>query len=215
MRTVRRLLMSVAAVMVLMLAGSLPVMAGPAVPPYLPPYQGIALTGTDPHKTKCDRSAQLIKTFTIEGRDGASLGTVYYYYSAYCETNWFVVKTSVPNATVLKEIKDPFDSPKCEGVKDYCVDDTWVYWYREIDQAQTSHSVQVYAPGDTTVETQVWIYDGDGYLMSLDRVFLWGSPEIAAREAESQRRYDEEMRRQLCGDSGDSGADSCDPNMIR
>lgn len=91
---------------------------------------GTSYNNTDPYTTHCNVGASLIHTYYTGG------GRFDMFYSGSCGTNW--VQWTGPNVCTWKRVQSAYGS--------------WTQW--EKDKATWSYSMQIYAPGTTTVDVE-------------------------------------------------------------
>lgn len=91
---------------------------------------GTSYNNTDPYATGCNSGASLIHTYYVGG------GKFDMFYSGTCQTNW--VQWTGPNVCTWKRVQSDYG--------------TWTRW--EKDQATWSYSMQIYAPGTTSVDVE-------------------------------------------------------------
>ncbi|WP_216914134.1 hypothetical protein [Nocardia noduli] len=97
-----------------------------------------AHNNTDPYSTGCNSGASLIHTYYTSG------GRFDMFYSGTCQTNW--IQWTGPNVCTWKRVQSPYGS--------------WTQW--EKDKATWSYSMQIYAPGSSTVDVE-WAVGSPAY----------------------------------------------------
>ena len=91
---------------------------------------GTGYNNTDPYGTHCNVGASKIHTRYVGG------GQLDMFFSGSCGTNW--IQWTGPNVCTWKRVQSAYGS--------------WTQWER--DQAAWSYSMQIYAPGSTSVEVE-------------------------------------------------------------
>ncbi len=93
---------------------------------------GAGYNNTDPYGTGCNVGASPIHDYYVPGG-----GRFRMYYSGTCGTNWIQWENG-PNVCTWKRVQSAYGS--------------WTQWER--DHAAWSYSMQIYAPGNTSVDVE-------------------------------------------------------------
>lgn len=119
----------------------------PAQPAAAVSCSGNGCSGKDPISTGCNQNAYLAKRYVVTDKYGLAIWQTFaeVYYSRSCGTNWLRVNQNPFGGNAFKSI---WTSSYTENETDYGYG--------------SSYSMQVYAPGTTSVGIQVLLKDKSG-----------------------------------------------------